>query len=77
MLKITEDNYEYYKTIKYSYLEIYGSTVWGFNEDIEFSPVNVLKGYENQSKSLARRSLQAGINEFVTWGETYDACNET
>ncbi len=65
MLKITEENYEYYKqfhAITWKFM----APLWGFKEDIEFSPVNVLNGYESQSKSLARRSLQAGINEFVT-----------
>ncbi len=65
MIKINKSNYEFYK-------EIF-SVIWEFeakyakmDTNAEFSPINVLRNWEKESDSLARKGLREGLRDSLT-----------
>jgi len=65
MIKINKSNYEFYK-------EIF-TVIWEFeakyakmDPNAEFSPINVLRNWEKESDSLARRGLREGLRDSLT-----------
>ncbi len=60
-LKITEENYAYYKKIiEIFYNNIHPNIKW------EYSPMNVLDRWEKENMSLAKRGLQEGFRDVVS-----------
>ena len=65
MIKINKTNYEFYKGVF--------KVIWEFeakyaqmDPNAEFSPLNVLRNWEKQSDSLARRGLKEGLRDSLT-----------
>jgi hypothetical protein len=64
-IKVTQDNYPTYKKV----FEIISQRLYkDLNNSLpaEANPVNVLNRWETQSKSIARRGLQTGLNDFLS-----------
>ncbi len=65
MLKITDDNYDYYKGI-YDVLWNFTAKLSGFKYDDENSPIAILNSWEKRSKSLAKKGLKTGMLDAIT-----------
>ena len=65
MLKITDDNYDYYKGI-YDVLWNFTAKLSGFKYDDENSPIAILNSWEKRSKSLAKKGLKVGMLDAIT-----------
>ena len=64
-IKVTQDNYPTYKKV----FEIISQRLYKDMNDtlpVEANPVNVLNSWETQSRSIARRGLQAGLNDCLS-----------
>jgi hypothetical protein len=64
-MKINKSNYEFYKGVF--------KVIWEFeakyakmDPNVEYSPINVLKNWEKESDSLARRGLREGLRDSLT-----------
>src|SRR5690606_28079269 len=64
-MKINKSNYEFYKSVF--------KVIWEFeakyaemDPNAEYSPINVLKNWEKESDSLARRGLREGLRDSLT-----------
>lgn len=64
-IKVTQENYSVYKKV----FEIFCHHVFNvdqLNLPADTDPIAVLNGWEAKSKSLAKRGLQTGLNDFLS-----------
>ena len=65
MLKITDENYTYYKGI-FKILWLFQAADMHIDPETEDSPINILNAWEKQNKSLAKKGLKTGLNDLLT-----------
>ena len=63
MIKITADNYEYYKKM---YSIIWDFQSGGSSAMNPYSPIEILKEWESKSMSLARKGLKEGLRDSIS-----------
>ncbi|RZS93583.1 hypothetical protein EV197_2163 [Aquimarina brevivitae] len=65
MIKINKSNYEFYKEI-FTIIWEFEAKYAKMDPKAEFSPVNVLRNWEKESESLARKGLREGLRDSLT-----------
>lgn len=66
MIKINKTNYEYYKGV-FKIIWEFQAKYSKMDPNEEFSPLNVLRNWEKQNDSIARRGLKEGLRDSLTW----------
>ena len=64
-MKINKSNYEFYKRVAEVIWE-FQAPYYGMNSNSQTSPINVLKTWEKENESLARRGLREGLRDSLT-----------
>ncbi len=65
MIKINEQNYDFYKQI-FKIICKFKAKYTPIDLNVEFSPINVLSNWEKQSTAIARRGLQEGLRDALS-----------
>jgi len=65
MLKVTDDNYDYYKRV-FQTLWTFQANLMGVDQNVDHSPIKVLNAMENESMTIAKQGLKAGLNDMIT-----------
>ena len=64
-MNINKSNYEFYKRVAEVIWE-FQTPYYGMNSNSQTSPINVLKTWEKENESLARRGLREGLRDSLT-----------
>lgn len=65
MLKITTENYAYYKQA-FAIIWEFQAAAAGIDPAVPHSPINVLSGWEQEQMSIARKGLKEGLRDSLT-----------